>query len=539
MNYTRGPVPLLIIEDELGHYNAIKARLTEKHSCEITWMENHDRVMLFNFKAKHPDCQLVIVDLELGEANHSNYEGWRIVEFLQATDKTMFFIIFTKHPLPAHLAPQFVCPHITYVPKKITRDDRTISEESLRRLDDVVAKYLTWCAPHMEVPLFEGIRYNEELLDFVAQTRFAAQTISPHVTQAIDRSLSLLRKMTTDAIEYNKGGACMEHIGVGVFGSCGRMEARADSDVELAVFYAGRDEPDRRQMAVTVWNRATSYLRSLGIPFEGEQLISKSAHGYLEDQDVTGVVPPQGYVPVIAVESLHEKLKDHPHLRDRHLQLLTELRATYNPRFIAWMKWTLLTTHEPGASSVRGLVEGDYLKSLLLQYELDTAARVAKTWKDMKTLTYRALNIMSTRLWLVGQLIDRNRDIASDAGWNAFCEGLCSPGLLKIVRTRRALREAYPEHFRPIEITFNQLIDGYADLLSQLIEHGARLLKDGDTENPIPQGVAPRFRLLFDRCSTVFSNLKTIEPLWSSWELANWLTAHDHLKDLSMHIEGQ
>ncbi len=48
-------IPILVIEDNDEHYDAIKAVLREENDCNVFRQTTHNEERLYNYKSDHPD----------------------------------------------------------------------------------------------------------------------------------------------------------------------------------------------------------------------------------------------------------------------------------------------------------------------------------------------------------------------------------------------------------------------------------------------------------------------------------------------------
>jgi hypothetical protein len=109
---------------------------------------------------------------------------------------------------------------------------------------------------------------------------------------------------------------------------------RKDSDIECTVYF--RDLTNDL-VASTFWNRITRYITAKAdwsYNYEGQKDIKESATGFLlPDQE--GEKIENKFFPLIRIERfLDANLDTDPELRDRHFQILTELRGVFNPDLI-------------------------------------------------------------------------------------------------------------------------------------------------------------------------------------------------------------
>jgi hypothetical protein len=311
---------------------------------------------------------------------------------------------------------------------------------------------------------------------------------------------------------------------------------RQDSDIEMMLFYDGKDDiAEMRELCAILWNRMTRCILKHGWTYEGKRLLEEATTGnYLVGDLIPEGVPRQGYVPAVEVNALLDAdLTKHPHVRDRHLQLLTEVRPVFNSSFANALKKQLVVKNAGPINSVTALVEENkYLPSLLDQYSLDTAENELKTWGDIKTVVYRLLNILSTRLWLAGEAMADDWKLADESSWERFLDGLCAPGIVKTIRfadrARIGTKASRAQSGISLRTNVDLIIDEYAYLLRQLDENEV----DPANSKELPKHIENRIRQVVSHFAELFDNMGKVPCFKGAISRANWLAEGSRLRDL-------
>jgi hypothetical protein len=249
MSYSDRKVPILLIEDDDRHAEQVKSRLGETY--DVVRLTTMDRVELYNYKALRQDSQIVIVDLVLGTQN-SPHEGLDAVRNdLWQLDRTTFFVIFSQYLEENTLPPlnKFE-PHWAFVRKETA--DIDLNEQCLENLFNVAEHCRECSSPVMATPQYQLQEWLRQLEDYKSPFDPIDSGV---VRKNIGRSVDILDDLARAAAQYTKAGQQSRQIAIGIFGSCGRLEMRDDSDVECSVYYSG---VTNNIVASTFWNRITS-----------------------------------------------------------------------------------------------------------------------------------------------------------------------------------------------------------------------------------------------------------------------------------------
>ena len=242
------------------------------------------------------------------------------------------------------------------------KDNITLTQSCLRELRNVVDLCRQQCSPNFSTPEYTSSAdvLHEQLQRFAADLEVLPGSLRLDlVWDCIKRSRGVLNDCAQAAIPFNRIGAECQHIGVGVYGSYGRLEARPSSDVEFAVYYRGEvNSLQRKDLALTLWHRMIKYMvfqRKLNV--EGSNLVPKRES--LIDPLELGSDLPNRYLPIIDIDALLSESKQRsPAVRARYYQILTECRSVFNPSFLTWLKTELLGGHEKEVRLFKDYIRG-------------------------------------------------------------------------------------------------------------------------------------------------------------------------------------
>jgi len=477
MNISGEKTPVLVIEDEKDHYNAIRKKFGDEEYEFDNFREfSNDR--LLNYKALKQENQIVIVDLQLqGKKDH----GIEIIQrYLLPADPTTFFIVFTQYPQKMQeVSLAEVNPHWTFVPKTFVKSKnkskKALSQKCLNHLFKVVEKYKQYCTPSLWPPRYITHTYIEQMEQFYRDIpdKNLMKRFKKVMWSAIERSSEFLNDVSSAAATFNRSGMLSLNTGIGIYGSCGRLEARTDSDIEFSVFYhEGNDPGKTKELAVIFWNRLLKYMQNLKWEVEGAKSVQENDPPILRLNQVSSDLPNE-YRPVIPINSiLNKKFQKNPQIRDRHLQILTELKPVFNPNLLIDLKKSLIIKglgQEP--ENLADLVGSEYIPELMTQFFLDSRPSKLSTFKDYKSFCYRVLHLLSLRICLIQKLQFEDRELTDHEKWIEFFDSLSSPGIYKVMRfyiyCKHDIPKDSPGKDTLIELLYRLLVD-YIEILERL-----------------------------------------------------------------------
>jgi hypothetical protein len=200
-------------------------------------------------------------------------------------------------------------------------------------------------------------------------------------------------------------------------------------------------------------------------------------------------------------ELLSADLRKAPHIRNRHFQTLTEVRAVFNPRFLFDLKRDLILRKVgAGTRDVWAIARSSYMEDVINQFFSDSRPEAIKSLKDLKLFCYRFLNIVAVRIALVGELTFGEPVLRSDEEWEHLFEVLGGAGIVKLIRFvnlfssrvvkidakgRRILREMeklIDAYFRLFglftDISVRSLVGGVQSEQDEQVQHLRRDVKD-------------------------------------------------------------
>lgn len=452
--------PVLIIEDNPNHAKSIedvlpRDRYVCKHHSAV------DSEQIYGYLAQHPDSQILIVDLQLDVASAADpyEEGTHLIrDRLWTYNRTAFFVVFSEF-IPDKQVREFnkLEPHWSFVQKvsveggvKLTADvqlsgasnrvgQKTLSQSCLEKLKVMVDA----CRESAPPPLIP-----ERLDSFVITQRIQNFSVSrPAHTQiysaAIDRireSVNVLNMLSAAAEPYVKAGRPSLQLAIGVYGSCGRLEKRPkNSDIEFAVFIEGnRDDVGQplRELAVMFWNRMMFFVETQGWEYEGQAIVNTRNPKILgSDAADEAFVLLDKYMPIISAHALVnvDFSKSQSHVRNRHLQILTELRPVFNSELIFRMKKDLIVKNAGQICAVSQLLSAQYIGDLITQAYIDMKPKKLEGFKNKKRYIYRMVGLAALQLGLIGYALGNDDKLEHDSQWEDLFTFLVLPSLGKIL----------------------------------------------------------------------------------------------------------
>jgi hypothetical protein len=531
---TNSKVPVLIIEDQTEHYLAI-AGVLDVQEYELDRLNGLDHNSLLNYKALKQDNQIVIVDLHL---QASKYEGIDLIKrWLWPSDRTAFFVVFSQF-IDKSVQPRFdeVQPHWTFVAKEFDAGTRHLTSECLSRLRNVVGKYRGMCIPPLRMPM-----HSTRLL-LAEQEHFLREAANqPHRSgiekvswPAVARSVDILNEASRACINYGKAGGAAASIGIGIYGSCGRLEARENSDIEFSVYFDGEDPGGVKELAVSFWNRLDKSLRSRGWTVEGTEAIQIQSPPLLHLDDVTDDLQNR-YLRVIPIRALLAgRLQQQPQLRDRHLQILTEMRPVFNPAFLVFLKRQLIVKGMgAGVPNVTDIIGHPYFSEMLTQYFVDTRPEELTQFRDYKKFCYRLLNLLALRVSFV-ELVSRDSQfLNTDDDWDQFFDVIATPGLYKLTRFSTACRHelALGKYNSKLQKSLFPVIGSYIDTLERLEQMARGLSANRRSGDDWTSELRQPTRQCTEKFVRLFEDIASV-PYFRRVQDNNWLLRVDDVRSL-------
>ena len=542
--------PILLIDDNVEHFNQVKEYFgDDKYDWEhFSDFNNIDRII--NFKAVNQDNQIVIVDHHL-KASKNGLEIIR--DYLWPSDRTTFFVVFSKFGEKMdEMKVNEVGPHWTFVLKKFKDIKDTcneeLSEECLKQLKNVVDAFCDCCNPHLPTPHQNPHLLLEELQQFLRDNKDLnfEPRLNNILKNSIIRSSDIIRECADAATVFNRAGELAKNIAIGIYGSCGRLEARPDSDIEFSIFFkSGDDAPYKtKKLAVISWNRIMNFMRKNKWKFEGNELVDHKDPSVLSEGDFPDDLPNR-YLPVISIDSLLKKdPQKEPHIRNRHLQILTELKPIFNPELIHDLKYRLISGSSHGNFlKISNVVEQIIFENMDSQFLADTVPSNLGTFDSYKKFCYRVLHLLSLRIGLIRIIIFEDTFLDTKEKCENFFNSLSSPGIHKVVRFATAckhdIKNPAPKD-NDIQKLLRSLIEHYLDIIEHLWQYSkdpeqlkAQKRNEEKTEE---KGYTNYLRIPAKRCLNDFINVFNKIGEMDSMQKINdlkWLLETDKIRRLS------
>jgi hypothetical protein len=526
MNSSSNKIPILIIEDDPEHAGQITQRLGDAY--DAVHVASVDPVKLYNYKATYPNSQIIIVDLVLNTQDNA-HEGLKTIRYkLWPFDRTAFFVVFSQY-LEERTAVDLNTfgPHCAFVKKKVAAGNR-LTAKCLRNLVTIVEECVEYSSPLMDSPQYEVGDWTQQLDEYKLQSKVSLEDSVRDVADNISRSIQVLNELATATTSYAKAGNASRQVAIGIFGSCGRLEMRKDSDIECTVYF--RDLTNDL-VASTFWNRITRYIAAKAdwsYNYEGHKDIKESATGFLlPDQE--GEKIENKFFPLIRIERfLEANIDTDPELRDRHFQILTELRGVFNPDLIFQMKKEMILKH-CGTSDLRAIVESAYMQKIVSQYFIDLAPQSLEQWGDFKRFCYRTLNVLALQLFFIRRLaVDTDLRLDDGHGWANLFNSLCDPGIVKVLQFQQVCKGTLPAaQSERIMDEVHVLIERYFYMYSRFVntQPGERANLRSATIRTIDQFV------------TVLDNMKLLEFFRPVRDNQLWLFGTDKIVALKNQLQ--
>lgn len=404
-------IPVLVIEDNDDHWKQIQKELSKGPYISHRLI-NGDQLKMQNYLALYPHTQIIIVDLELdGIAD----KGWKIIDnHLWPSNRTAFFIVFSKHKdeettIRAN-KPQ---ANRTFLWKG--EGDGPIEDHILNKLKSLVDECYRISSPELPLPFYDEYE--------IAYNFYSSSTFQPSDRGKIEKAyfdpICLSVDRLNDCIDiarfFDRAGMLSKNIGIGVFGSCGRMESHRNSDIEIVVFFDPKSDTDDEvfDFACRFWNRMRFALEGRGYSFEGKSWVETEPSKLLNPKTVYDrtddfqMIANQ-LIPVVNIEMFERgKKKCLDQLRNKAFQVLTEMRPIFNPDFIDEMKLTVLQK-----LCNKDLPDPDVLiqsstnfSAIFRQFELSTEEEGIENSVQLKRYVFRTLHILSSQLEMIRLLI--------------------------------------------------------------------------------------------------------------------------------------
>jgi len=532
---TERKLKLLVIEDEDVHAAQIATTLADR-GYDVERMTAFRASALYNYKALHGENQIVIVDLNLDNTKNGR-EGLNLIrKDLWEVDRSAIFVVFSEfvheHHAVEPVEREKVLPYKVLVPKSVDELTKKIDHASLFRLANVVDSCRKIAVPVLETPRHDAYTTALPLEIYLDGHAPLLRVGYPEAVRVqIVRSTRALTQLTASAAHFARAGLYSSHLAVGVYGSCGRLEKRDDSDIEFSVFYdpEGADETEGPeallQLAVTCWNRMAYCCINNEWDFELKKIITERGVPILVVEDVRSGLENR-YLPIINAQALiTEDLKRNASARNRYFQVLTEMRPVFNPGFVFELKRRLITRNGDIASNLGTLIGDTHLRDIFDQFEMDTRPDLLTNYRELKRFCYRLVNLLACRVALIRKMNFSKHPLDNDAQWHDLFDALTDPGIVKIARLANLLEQ--PEHKvrKAVTSALDSLISSYFELLGRFgnlpdSSKAEVAPREEQAEIRALQPVALRMLREFD---TLFRELRRDDLFKDTGRRAEWL----------------
>lgn len=438
MNANEWP-PILLIEDETPHADTIIKQLTAE-GCTIEHFESINESDFVDYKMMHPDSKIVILDLELKGPDGAmvTMKGLDLMKrTLWRIDRTLLFVIFSKHVGLRRLTTKNEVKPVVIEIKKELGADGLPTKQSLENLSKAIKSAKLVALPMMAPPRFTEY-------DVLAPFDEFARRVSD---KGIEKPRSQYREMAAESVRvmselsevasaFSTAGDLARQVTIGVFGSCGRYEIRPDSDIELTAFYFAKPgdiyEREIKELAVNFWNRLARSLavREIGYPYEGKDQLPE---GRMDTSRIDEEQLPNRFLPIIPIERLLSANPERvPHLHDRYLQLLVEVKPVFNKALGQNIRRQILELVAPNLTLARDLARNETLGKLVIQFVKDTVPPRLTDWKNVKGIIYRYMNVLALHVAVMHTIRFVEWERKDDPELHDLLRLLGEPGVIKL-----------------------------------------------------------------------------------------------------------
>ena len=336
----------------------------------------------------------------------------------------------------------------------------------------------------------------------------------------------------------------MRFIGIGVYGSCGRLEMRSHSDVEFSVYFEGEPNEQIMSRALSLWNRLAIYLREKGYKHEWQEKLIRNQWDLLPIEEIQDLeLRNDGYRPVISLDELRSG--NWNELRNRYFQFITEMRPIFNKELLDDIRQQLLYRNTnytrsycnkiddvKRSTSLADAVKLSVIMAITDSFLLDLKPDRMESADDLKKITFRVLNVLCLRLMICKYCMNSIEEKELNNFYDIFPKKLIQPGIYKIVafaiwfKDRPAKnKEHFSRHQEIIKI-LEKIIDGHA------ISY--RIMENLTASTPIELK-----KIFIDDVAPVVKNYKNVLSLLKSefptlYDKFSWIFACDLLDEIKI-----
>lgn len=441
---------VLLIENDGDHADLIIDFLRDA-GFSVVHLRTLDEYKLIDYKVRHPDSQLVIMDLELVDGG-PHTEGQGIIERkLWPVDRNALFIVFSQYvddlPMPK---PDKLRPHWIWIHKEVRGG--TISDVSLRALLGALEGCKEALLPPLRSGRVESEAFEDLLRWFVKNSLVKVPDNTEKDLKAIlRRSAWVQRDLLSFADRFPRVGDHARGLGFILYGSGGRWELSRRTDLEISGVVAskgGQDsvEEDLERITLHLWNRLAHYVGTSTWPedwkfsFQGKKLFEDQIPPVLPLSELEWEIK-DGYCPILSVHKLMALDPKRSATGNRVFQLLTEVCPVFNPELIDQVRWGLLNKIAENPSDPSVLIEAPKFKGMVDTFFQTFAVYDVEDMEDLKNLCFRLLNVVALRLTLARLVMFDSPSFSTQEGRGEFLRAISEPGVVKVMRLLWTLRD--------------------------------------------------------------------------------------------------
>jgi hypothetical protein len=437
---------VLLVEDEEKHREAVVNYLGT-HGIRVEPFASADAETMVPFRVRYPSCRVAVVDLGLPGSEGSIGGSSLIEEVLWPMDRTAVFVVYSALLVPGAPSNAAVAPgpHCLFVRKVVTNGAPTTeSLEELLQNVRVAIESVGTELPEARLDIASALSAVTDFDREVVQLR--PVEIRKIIESSVQRSIDVLTDLVTAARPLRTLGGIASHLGVGVYGSCGRLEMRSGSDVEMsAVVGPLPSDIDRGvawERALHMWNRVACHLDQSPkyADFEGSELFRAGRFGMLELEDVPQTMEDR-FLPIISVDAVLR-----PERRDAHasllrtLQIIGELRPVFNPAVIERFQASLVSKLWDKPKNPADFLLHPVLAKIIGGFLDQTVPDRLQTEKDIKNGVLRVGHALGLPLAAIRMAIFEDMELKDGADWRHFFASLAEPTPIKAMRLALAVR---------------------------------------------------------------------------------------------------
>jgi hypothetical protein len=459
---------ILLLEDNPAHAAAIVQELA--NTCQVHAFKSMQAEEFMYLKARIPGMRVAVVDLDLGGSKAAERvdDGITVIEQLWEIDRAMCFVVFSG--FLDRFQDWFRGPHVRPAMAQIPKFD-TLEEShgsvptpgKLAILRGQVERALRSVPLPAAFP--SPLNWSASLDDLLRHDSSAHVPDFMRVKEMLDRSRSTIRRLQEDAVQLWNAGQDATGVAIAIYGSCGRGELRAGSDVDISAYVSDMDASTGK-FARVAWTQVILAAQSRGLKPDGAdkwlvkgRIVQHLANA-IEDEFMP-IISLGLFVPGWSLEDL--EIRRAPLARLRLLQLLLEGKALFNEPLLAKAQAEALNGLLKEPQYGRDLLGEEQFGHLLTQMDMETHVAHMKSWQDIKDVGLRYLNNLMVRIELANPRTSETWKREDDSAFGTLRERIGLPGIVKAIDFANAVKGDE-------QVRARDLVTSYARCLGRISE---------------------------------------------------------------------